>query len=61
MKIDIMSKDTLKEKKNSFNNCDREMQDVEAMNLANIPEMTEDELDQATKSLCSLLTKGKVK
>jgi hypothetical protein len=47
VKMSIMSKDTLEEKENSFNDFDMEMQDVEPMDLTNFPEMTEDELDQA--------------
>lgn len=44
--MNIMSKDTF-QKENSFDCCHMEMQDVEPLDLANFPEMTEDELDQA--------------
>ena len=58
VKMNIMSNDTLEEKENSFNNCDMEIQDVEPMDLANFPEMTEDELDQAHEIFMLTVDKG---
>jgi hypothetical protein len=59
VKMNIISKDTLnKEKENSLNNCDMERQDVDPMDSANIPEMTEDELDQDHEIFVFTVDKG---
>jgi hypothetical protein len=43
-KMNTMSKDTF-QKINSYDYCHMEIQDVEPLDLANFPEMTEEELD----------------
>jgi hypothetical protein len=58
VKMNIMSKDALEEKENSFHNCDMEMQDVEPIDLANFPEMTEDEFDQAHETFMLTFNNG---
>jgi hypothetical protein len=45
-KMNTMSKDTF-QKINSYDYCHMEIQDVEPLDLANFPEMTEEELDHA--------------
>jgi hypothetical protein len=58
VKMNIMSQDALVEKEHSFNNCDIGMQDVEPMNPADIPQMTEDELDQAHEIFMLTVDRG---